>query len=643
MVCDLVDVKLPATTLYAAAMVDDDTTFQLRMDRYGPELLSGLEGAYGDRAGELFERLAGSLRAAFDARPADLRVLDEARLLSPDWLQRPGQIGYVCYADRFARSLPKVADHIDHLESLGVTYLHLMPLLEPRPGDSDGGYAVADYRAVDPRLGTMDDLVALATTLRRHHMSLVVDLVLNHVAKEHEWAARARAGEQKYRDYFLIYPDRTEPDAYERTLPEIFPDFAPGSFTFDDELNGWVWTTFNSFQWDLNWANPDVFAEFVDIICFLANNGVEVMRLDAIAFIWKVLGTDCQNEPPVHEITQALRAALRIVAPACALKAEAIVGPQDLIAYLGQGKHFGKVSDLAYHNSVMVQLWGALASRHTRLFEVALSNFPAKPASATWGTYVRCHDDIGWAIGDDDARGAYLEGHSHRAFLSEFYAGLYPGSFAKGLVFQFNPINNDRRISGTLASLAGVEAALAAGDDGQLADAIARVNLLHTFVLGFGGVPLLYMGDEIGMLNDHSYLDDPDHAGDNRWVHRPKMDWGLVADAEADASSPAGRVLSGLKHSIGVRKRLPHLHASVESRVLPSPDSRVLLLTREHPEGMLIEVYNFSEDVVDLPVYALRDRLGSTAVEHISGYDYSLEPETLRVRPYQPLWLTAKG
>ena len=622
-------------------MVDEDTTFQLRMDRYGPELLSGLTGAYGEAAVPLFERLTTLMRSALAARSTDLKVLDEARLLSPDWLQRPDAVGYVCYADRFAGSLAGVAERIDHLKSLGVNYLHLMPLLRPREGDSDGGYAVADYRQVDPRLGTMDDLAALAGTLRGEGISLVVDLVLNHVAREHEWARRARAGEQKYRDYFHIFADRTMPDAYEQTLPEVFPDFAPGNFTWDDEAQGWVWTTFNSFQWDLNWANPDVFAEFADIVLFLANNGVEVFRLDAIAFTWKVLGTDCQNEPPVHELTQALRAVLRIVAPACAVKAEAIVGPQDLIAYLGQGKHFGKVSDLAYHNSLMVQLWGALASRHTRLFEVALSNFPAKPASTTWATYARCHDDIGWAISDADARDAYLEGHTHRAFLAEFYAGLYPGSFARGLVFQHNPVTNDRRISGSMASLAGLEAALATGDGGQLSDAIARVNLLHTAILGFGGVPLLYMGDEIGRLNDYGYADDPEHAADNRWVHRPRMDWDAVAASEADPSIPGGRILSGLRHTIGVRRRLPQLHASIESRVLPSPDSRVLLLTRDHPEGMLIEAYNFSEDVVELPTYVLRDRLGDIAIEQISGYDYSLAPATLRIRPYQPLWLTA--
>ncbi|MEZ5089633.1 MAG: amylosucrase [Micropruina sp.] len=625
-------------------MVDEDTTFQLRMDRYGPELLSGLTGAYGEEAAaQLFERLTPLMRTAFDARANDLKVLDEARLLSPDWVQRPDTVGYVCYADRFAGSLAGVADRIDHLKALGVSYLHLMPLLRPRDGENDGGYAVADYRSIDPRLGTMDDLTALATTLRGEGISLVVDLVLNHVAREHEWAVRARAGEQKYRDYFHIFGDRTMPDAYEQTLPEVFPDFAPGNFTWDDEVQGWVWTTFNSYQWDLNWANPDVFAEFADLVLHLANNGVEVFRLDAIAFTWKVLGTDCQNEPQVHDLTQALRALLRIVAPACAVKAEAIVGPQDLIAYLGQGRHFGKVSDLAYHNSLMVQLWGALASRHTRLFEVALSNFPDKPASTTWATYARCHDDIGWAISDADARGAYLEGHTHRAFLSEFFAGLYPGSFARGLVFQHNPVTNDRRISGSMASLAGLEAALESGDRGQLSDAIARINLLHTVILGFGGVPLLYMGDEIGQLNDYGYVDDPEHAADNRWVHRPRMDWAAVEAAENDLASPAGRILAGLKHTVGVRKRLPQLHASIETRVLPSPDSRVLVLTRDHPEGVLVEIYNFSEDAVELPVYTLRSRLGETAVERISGYDYSLVPETLLVRPYQPLWLTASA
>ena len=272
-------------------------------------------------------------------------------------------------------------DRIDYLRELGVTYLHLMPLLTPRPGDSDGGYAVADYRTVRPDLGTMEDLEHLAGELRAEGISLVVDLVLNHVAAEHEWAVRARAGEQRYRDYFLIFPDRTEPDAYERTLPEVFPDFAPGNFTWDDGVGGWVWTTFNSFQWDLNWRNPHVMAEFAGIVLNLANRGVEVLRLDAIAFTIKRKGTDCQGQPEVHAITEVLRALTRIACPAVDLKAEAIVAPTELLQYLGQGKYTGKVSDLAYHNSLMVQIWSMLATRNVTLAAHALGALPVEPLS----------------------------------------------------------------------------------------------------------------------------------------------------------------------------------------------------------------------------------------------------------------------
>ncbi len=309
--------------------------------------------------------------------------------------------------------LKGVAKHLDHLEELGVTYLHLMPLLEPREGDNDGGYAVQDYRAVRPDLGTTDDLRDLATTLRGQGVSLVVDLVLNHVAREHDWAVRARAGgpeSSTYRDYFHVFPDRDLPDQYERTLPEVFPDFAPGSFTFDDDLDGWVWTTFNEWQWDLNWANPAVLAEFAEIILWLANLGVEVFRLDAIAFLWKRMGTSCQNQPEVHALTQALHALTRMAAPAVAFKAEAIVGPRDLVQYLGTGRHAGRVSDLAYHNSLMVQTWSMLATGNTILARHALGALPATPSTGTWITYTRCHDDIGWAIDDSDAHAAGVTG-----------------------------------------------------------------------------------------------------------------------------------------------------------------------------------------------------------------------------------------
>ena len=404
--------------------------FEARLECWLPDLREALRPLYVDHDA-VVERLVALAAAAYASRDDDLHRLDLQRSLRPDWFQRPGMVGYAAYADRFADTLAGVADRAAYLTGLGVRYLHLMPLLTPRPAPNDGGYAVQDFRSVRPDLGTTTDLRALTKRLRGGGISLCLDLVLNHVAREHEWAVRARAGEATYRDYFLVYPDRSLPDAFEWTLPEVFPDFAPGSFTWDAELDGWVWTTFNHYQWDVNWANPDVLCEYAGVILDLANHGVEVFRLDAIAFTWKRMGTSCQNQPEVHALTQALRTVARIACPAVVFKAEAIVGPQDLLAYLGQGPHHGKVSDLAYHNGLMVQIWAMLASQDARLASQALQALPAPPSTTAWVTYARCHDDIGWAVSDEDAGAVGLSGFEHRRFLSDWYAGEFPGSWAR--------------------------------------------------------------------------------------------------------------------------------------------------------------------------------------------------------------------
>ncbi|WP_424952199.1 alpha-amylase family protein [Deinococcus sp.] len=623
---------------------DDDRdadTFLLRLERYGPDLRESLGAVYGEATPDLYLRLQDALLLGYHERPAELKRLDEARLLRPDWLQQETMLGYVAYTDRFAGTLKGVGEHLGYLQELGVGYLHLMPLLMPREGENDGGYAVADYRAVRPDLGSMQHLSDLAHELRAHGISLCLDLVLNHVAQEHEWARRAQAGEAKYQAYFHMFEGREEPDAYERTLPEVFPDFAPGNFTFDEASRKWVWTTFNTYQWDLNWANPEVFLEFVEIMTYLANRGVEIFRLDAIAFIWKRLETNSQNQPEVHLLTRALRAALRIVAPAVAFKAEAIVAPADLISYLGRSAHHGKLSDMAYHNSLMVQLWSSLASRDVRLFETALLNFPPKPSTSTWGVYVRCHDDIGWAISDQDAAQAGSSGPGHRQFLSDFYSGEYPGSFASGLVFQYNPRTGDRRISGSAASLAGLERAQALGDDAATDLALERLLLLHAVTLGFGGVPLLYMGDELATLNDYSFEGDPAHASDNRWVHRPAMNWNRAAE-RFDPGSVPGRMFAGLRELIGARKHLPPLHASVESEVYRSPNPAVLFLARHHPAGTMLALYNFSENEQIFPSTALTPHF-QHARDAISGQAVSLDASSLTLAPYGRLWLVEAG
>jgi len=611
--------------------------FGLRLDRWWADLDDALTAVYdADRVVDLERRLVRMAATAFDARDPDLHRLDLQRTLDPGWFQDESMLGYACYADRFAGDLTALLDKIDYLRELGVTYLHLMPLLQPRDGDNDGGYAVADYRRVRSELGTMDDLRTLAARLRSVGISLVLDLVLNHVAAEHAWAQAARDGDQHYRDYFYIYPDRVEPDRYEQTLPEVFPDFAPGSFSHSPDLDGWVWTTFNSWQWDVNWTNPDVFAEYADIILFLANAGVQVLRLDAIAFVWKRLGTNCQNQPEVHAITQALRSLARIACPAVLFKAEAIVAPQDLVHYLGRGTHHGKVSDIAYHNSLMVQIWSMLAAQDATLAAHALRAIPPVPSTTTWVTYARCHDDIGWAIDAADAAAVGLNGFEHQRFLSDYYAGLYPGSPARGLVFQENPETGDRRISGSAASLSGLDAIASAADADLV---VGRLFLAHSMIMGWGGIPVIWMGDEIAMSNDPAWADEPGHADDNRWAHRPRMDWDR-ASLRHDVSGVPGRVFAGIRHLMTTRASLPHLEASVAAEVPLLSDPGVLPVLRRHPLGPLLELFNVTPDWRPFPGWRLAEYDLVGARDALSGdYVFPGTDGNVWLHPYGVLWL----
>ncbi len=621
-------------------------TFAIRLNRWWEDLVNGLTGIYSQAdATDLAGRLIRLAANAFAERDPELHRLDAERTLAPDWFQSPDALGYATYVDRFGSTLKGVQNRIPYLKELGVTYLHLLPLLRPRPGDSDGGYAVADYRTVREDLGTVDDLAALATDLRREGIALVVDLVLNHVAREHEWAQKAREGDTAYQNYFYVFPDRTMPDAFERTLPEVFPDFAPGNFTFDDTMKAWVWTTFNSFQWDVNWTNPQVFYEYTDIILFLANLGVQVLRLDAIAFMVKRLGTNSQNQPEVHAITQALRAIARIACPAVTFKAEAIVGPNDLVHYLGQGSHHGKVSDIAYHNSLMVQIWSMLAARDVRLAAQALRALPVVPSTTAWVTYLRCHDDIGWAIDDADAASVGLSGFQHRAFLADYYSGRYPGSPARGLVFQENPVTRDRRISGMAASLAGLESA-AEQDDATAQQAaldlvLGRLFVAYAIVLGWGGIPVIWMGDELALTNDLHWAQEPGHESDNRWTHRPRMPWEVAAQ-RTDPDSVAGRMFGIIRHLVSVRGRLEHLHASVAAQIPMLADPGVLPVLRRHPLGPLLELYNVTPAWRPWPGYRL-DELGLRGgVDQISGRVVQAGDDgNVWLAPYAALWITA--
>ena len=619
----------------------DRQLFQLRLARWFQNLHDGLQPVYGDRDDfdGFMHRLVHLMANCHVEREKDLKALDIERDLEPDWFQHESMLGYVFYVEQFAGTLDGVHDKLDYIEEMGATYLHLMKVMQAREGDDDGGYAVTDYRKVDSALGSNDDLRSLCATLRSRGISVCIDLVLNHCAREHPWALAAQSGDPHYQNYFYLFDDRTLPDEFERTLPEVFPDFAPGNFTFDPACKKWVWTTFNSYQWDLNWSNPEVFLEIAAVMFDLANQGVEIFRLDAVAFMWKRLGTDSQNQEEVFDLMQALRTCSRIATPAVAHKAEAIVAPDDLIRYFGVGKHHGKVSNIAYHNSLMVQFWSALASRNTRLMTQALLEFPRTPSSIAWGTYIRCHDDIGWAIADDDAMAVGLSGYAHRHFLSDFYSGVYPGSFARGGVFQHNPLNGDRRINGSFASLAGLESALESDDAHQIDLAIERILMGQALICGFGGLPLLYMGDELGLLSNNDYASNPEHASDSRWMHRPKMDWAKAANRH-DTSTIEGRLFTGMKNIIQVRRRTRQLSTNYDTDVLDLSHPQIFALANRHPLGTLICLYNFTEETQYLHIENLFDAGLAGLHDSLTNQEAATLNSHVILPAYARLWLT---
>lgn len=561
-----------------------EAPFRDRANRHLPRLHGLFRRLYGERddGREKLGDLVALMAASWESRPPDLKTLDLERERNPTWFESERMLGGVCYVDRYAGSLAGIRDQIPYFQELGLTYLHLMPLFASPEGNNDGGYAVSSYREVDPALGTMAELADLARALRQAGISMVVDFIFNHTSNEHEWARKAIAGDDGYEDFYLIFPDRTLPDRYEQTTREIFPDDHPGSFV--QLADGrWIWATFYHFQWDLNYANPAVFLAMAGEMLFLANQGVEILRMDAVAFIWKRLGTACESLPEAHLLLQAFNAVLRIAAPSLLFKSEAIVHPDEVAEYISPEE-----CQLSYNPLQMALTWEALATRDARLLSQALERRHALPAGTAWVNYVRSHDDIGWTFADEDAAELGIEGFPHRRFLNDFYVGRAPGSFARGVPFQENPKTGDARVAGTTASLAGVEALDDGGED--------RVVLAHAIAMSTGGVPLLYLGDEVAQLNDYSYADVPEHAGDSRWANRPSRPRAAY-DQRRDPSTTAGRIFARLTELIRVRKGTPELEGNTlvafrtpEPSVLAyfrqgSGDARVLVLANvgDHP------------------------------------------------------------
>jgi amylosucrase len=599
------------------------TPFAERLGLHLPALVDELAPLYGERD-DFLPQLDAMLATAWQgwaARPDELRRLDAAREARPGWFGSERMLGAVCYVDLHCGNLQGVLKEIPYLKELGVTYLHLMPPFKCPEHHNDGGYAVSSYREVNPALGTIDDLRQVAAALRAEGISLVLDFIFNHTSDEHEWALAARAGRADRRDFYLIYPDRTLPDSYERSVREIFPDEHPGAFT--QLADGrWVWTTFHSYQWDLNYANPAVFNAMAGEMLAIANLGAEVLRMDAVAFIWKEMGTACENLPQAHRLIRAFNALCRIAAPGLLFKSEAIVHPDEVVRYVSPQE-----CQLSYNPLQMALLWNSLATRSAALLQQALAERSALPAHTAWVNYVRGHDDIGWTFADEDAARLGVKAADHRRFLNQFFVNRFPGSFARGVPFQDNPATGDCRISGTCASLCGLEQ----GDP----LAVERILLLHGVTLSTPGIPLLYLGDEVGTLNDHGFARDPAKAADSRWVHRPARDATRYAQRH-DTRTPAGRIHAGLRRMVAVRKSLP-CFGDPGLNAFGTGNVHVLGYLRGVGAGAVLVLANFSDHAQRVEPAVLAGA-APLSLDHLDGQAVDLRLGLL-LPPYGQVWL----
>lgn len=601
-----------------------------RIHTHFPRLFKLLFQLYGKQYDFFYhlEDIMATTTQMWVERPDDLKALDVMREADPHWYQANRMVGAMCYVDLFAGNLQGISDRIPYLTEMGITYLHLMPVFQSPEGDNDGGYAVSSYREVDSELGTIEQLKELSSELRRHGISLALDFVFNHTSDEHDWATKALTGYEDYQEYYRMYSSRDLPDVFEESIVAVFPDEHPGCFTYRNRIRKWVWTTFHNFQWDLNYENPTVFSRMVGEMLFLANVGVEVLRLDAVAFLWKEVGTRCENLPEAHLIIQAFNALVQIASPALVFKSEAIVHPDEVNKYIGKDE-----CQLSYNPQLMALLWNALATREVSLLRHAMEKRLAISSGCAWVNYIRCHDDIGWAFSDEDALEINLNFNDHRKFLTAFYTGQFPGTFGRGEPFQENPKTGDARVSGTTASLCGLEKGLFEENEVEIDLAIRRVLLLHGILLTIGGIPLIYLGDELGMLNDYDYSHDSDKEGDSRWLHRLKFDWER-AEERSDSDTIPGRIYQGLLRLIQIRQQ-NRAFTNGETDIMDPGNNHVFGYFRHDWNQNVLVLANFTENPQEVAAKRLRLLgLRKTFTDIVSGKTITAM-QKLVLEPYQ--------
>tara|TARA_R110000796_G_scaffold183498_1_gene299890 strand:+ start:21597 stop:23534 length:1938 start_codon:yes stop_codon:yes gene_type:complete len=588
-----------------------------------------------------FEKLIALLPKLFKSRPIDLKKQDLNRLSEGNWYQSEHIVGMQLYVDHFNKDINGLADKLGYFEDLGVNFLHIMPITTRPKAENDGGYAVNSYTDVDKKYGTKKDLLSLTKKLRSKNMFLMIDFVVNHTSDEFSWAKKAIEGDKKYQDYYYTYPNRDIPDAFERSMPEVFPETAPGNFTYNEKMQKWVMTVFNSYQWDLNYSNPEVFLEMLTNLVKLADLGVDVVRFDALAFLWKKLGTNSQNLPEAHALISLFRMCLQVISPGVILLAEAIVAPSEIIKYFGENEMEGNECEVAYNATLMALLWDAIATTKTALLNKSIRFLPEKPKDSTWINYIRCHDDIGLGFEDQDIYNLGLDAQKHRSFLLDYYCQKLDWSPAKGQLFMYNPKTGDGRITGSAASLLGLETGLEKKDSGIIKTALQKIIMLHSIILSYGGIPLLYAGDEIGTLNDYSYQKDTSKKEDSRWVNRPKQNWKVI-DTLVKKESPQSIIFNEIKNLISIRKRTP-VFADHNNTILHQyTNPHLLIFERTSKDQRILVVCNFDTNSHFIEKYWLHEinfTLNKKSKNLITNQSISLINNSLQIGALEFYWI----
>lgn len=564
--------------------------FAQRMEKHQDELRWLYMELYGNDA--MYAELCEQMHDYYLKRSTELKKRDIKKEKNPDWFKEKEMLGMMLYIDNFAGNLKGVEKKLAYLKECNVNCLHLMPFLDTPKGKSDGGYAVADFRKVRPDLGTMKDLARLTEKCHENGMNVCMDFVMNHTSEEHEWAKRARAGEGEYMSRYFFYDNGEIPARYEETVPQVFPTTAPGNFTWLPEIGHYVLTTFYPYQWDLNYRNPRVFNEMMYNFLFLANQGMDIIRIDAVPYIWKELGTSCRNLKEVHTIVRMMRMIAEIVCPSVILLGEVVMEPEKVVPYFGTVEK--PECHMLYNVTTMATTWNSIATRDIRLLKKQMDIVSRLPKQCTFLNYLRCHDDIGWGLDFDTMKQWGMEEPSHKRYLNDYFTGKIAGSISRGELYNDDPVTQDARFCGTTASMCGIEAAGFEGNAEKMQTAIQEDLMLHAYMLTQSGIPMLYSGDELGQVNDYSYKDDAEKASDSRYLHRGAFLWEL-ADKRKDLSTVQGQLFQMLKRLEQIRRQENVFSQEAEVYTYDVHNDSILGILREYKGERFIALFNFSE------------------------------------------------